>query len=229
MDLAQVDGGTTPFLTFDACDGEQAQRVLSALDAFKRGNEKKWTSLVNSNAALGRRLTDQGIEQPSRRSEIPWDDPTLLFISCVKLTPEGRPIPIGEPQIRERIGRFPWGDGSALNYMLEFIRPNHKKKSSSSVGGVVEIKELLNELMHGCGIERQGNDRYSKGKAGMDIRGFIDAQQVRALRMALSGRAWSVSAEEPIDGGMRDVSRNLIAILRAAERRDVGLFLRSHA
>jgi hypothetical protein len=113
--------------------------------------------------------------------------------------------------------------------MTEFIRPNHKKKSSSSVGGIDEIKQLLEELTQRCGVERQGDDRYHKGSGGMDIRGFLDATQVRSLRLALSGRAWSVSAEEPIDGGMRDVSRNLIAVLRAAERREFGLFLRSHA
>jgi hypothetical protein len=28
---------------------------------------------------------------------------------------------------------------------------------------------------------------------------------------------------------MRDASKNLIAVLRAAERRDVGVFLRSHS
>jgi hypothetical protein len=62
----------------------------------------------------------------------------------------------------------------------------------------------------------------------MNIKGFLNNEQVKELRLALSGRSWSVTAEEAIDGGMRDVSRNLIAILRAAERRDVGVFMRSH-
>lgn len=229
MDLAHIEGGTTPFLTFDACDGERAQRVISALKSAKNGSEDKWQNLVSRDGVLEQRLKQQGIKDPSQRSGIQWDDPTLLFITCIELNSEGRQIPIGEPQIRERIGRFPWGDGSALNYMSEFIRPNHKKKTSSPVGGIDEIKQLLEELTQRCGVDRQGDDRYHHGSGGMDIRGFINASEVRSLRLALSGRAWSVSAEEPIDGGMRDVSRNLIAVLRAAERRDFGLFLRSHA
>ena len=71
--------------------------------------------------------------------------------------------------------------------------------------------------------------RYHNGQGGLNIRGFLSNSEVRQLRLALSGRSWSVTADEAIDGGMRDVSRNLIAVLRAAERRDVGILLRLHA
>ena len=63
----------------------------------------------------------------------------------------------------------------------------------------------------------------------MDIRGYLSAEEVRILRLGLAGRGWSVTADEPLDGGMRDASKHLIAVLRAAERRDVGVFLRAHS
>jgi hypothetical protein len=104
MDLAQVEGGTTPFLTFDACNGERAQMVVSALESYNQGREEKWQHLVATDQFLQQRLKEQGIENPEKRSQIKWDDPTLLFITCIELNFEGRQISVGELQIRERIG-----------------------------------------------------------------------------------------------------------------------------
>jgi hypothetical protein len=112
--------------------------------------------------------------------------------------------------------------------MHEFIRPNSNRQRSGNDGYEIIIN-LLEVLSQRCGESNLGHERYQNGSAGLDIRGFLTKEQVRELRLALSGRSWSVTAEEAIDGGMRDVSRNLIAILRAAERRDVGVLLRSHS
>jgi len=40
---------------------------------------------------------------------------------------------------------------------------------------------------------------------------------------------WSVSADEPLDGGVRDAIKHLISILKSAERRGVGVMQRSHS
>lgn len=228
MELEQFQGGTSPFITLDACNGLRAEALLLALESATNGDSKAWKELVMNDSELAQRLRSQGIVDPAERTSITWDDATLLFIGCVELSKDGKPMPIGDGILREKIGRFPWGTGSLLDYMHEFIRPNNQR-GESGIQGYERIVTLIETLSQRCGPSRVGHERYHNGVAGLNIRGFLDKHQVRDLRLALSGRSWSVTADEPIDGGMRDVSRNLIAILRAAERRNVGMFLRLHA
>ncbi|MDA8568204.1 hypothetical protein N9M86_01690 [Euryarchaeota archaeon] len=228
MDLKQFEGGTSPFITLDACNGNRAEAVLNALESAANGDEALWNTLITNDEAFKMRLIEQGMSNPEKRSSISWDDATVLFIGCVELSKDGKPLPIGDGILREKVGRFPWGDGSLLNYMHEFIRPNDQR-GSKNVDGYEKIVTLIENLSQRCGPSHVGHERYHNGQAGLNIRGFLSKEQVRELRLALSGRSWSVTADEPIDGGMRDVSRNLIAVLRAAERRDVGMFLRTHA
>jgi hypothetical protein len=53
--------------------------------------------------------------------------------------------------------------------------------------------------------------------------------EANELRKYFTGRMWSVSADEPLDGGVRDAIKHLVLILKSAERRGVGVMLRSHA
>jgi hypothetical protein len=229
MDLDGLDGGTSPFITLDACDGTLVTRMVPALEAAAIGDNTQWCEMIEENPSVAERLTSQGIESPSDRSSIVWDDPTLLFTATIVLTSEGRALPLGDGKARERIGRFPYGDGSPISYMIEYMRPNHQRSSLTQRIGMDEILDLLNKLNHGLSDQHIGHHRYNEGNAGMDIRGYLSAEEVRTLRLGLAGRGWSVTADEPLDGGMRDASKNLIAVLRAAERRDVGVFLRSHS
>ena len=229
MDLDGLDGATSPFITLDACDGDLVATLVPALEAGYSGDAKPWSAALEAHPRVARRLRSQGIEVPSDRASIEWDDPTLLFTSTIALTTEGRAVPLGDGKARERIGRFPHGDGSPITYMLEFMRPNNRGSAITKRMGFEEILALLSQLNSGLCDQFVGHHRYNEGKAGLDIRGYLTADQVAALRLGLAGRGWSVTADEPIDGGMRDASKNLIAVLRAAERRNVGVFLRTHS
>ena len=229
MDLDRFAGGTPPFITLDACNGNRAEEVLTALESHSNGDQDEWTRLVEKDGVLEQRLKKQGLETPEQRQSIPWDDAVLLFTACTELSSDDKPMLIADGVLREKIGRFPWGDGSLISYMHEFIRPNTLRTQPKSNEGYETIVKLLEILSQRCGPSNVGHERYQNGTAEMNIKGFLNNEQVKELRLALSGRSWSVTAEEAIDGGMRDVSRNLIAILRAAERRDVGVFLRSHS
>ena len=70
--------------------------------------------------------------------------------------------------------------------------------------------------------------KYVNGNGGLNILGFLTFEEVISLRRLLSGRNWSVSSEEPLDGGVRDGVKHLSSLLKAAERRDSGVMLRSH-
>tara|TARA_B100000767_G_scaffold258528_1_gene267340 strand:- start:1672 stop:2412 length:741 start_codon:yes stop_codon:yes gene_type:complete len=229
MDLGALDGSTSPFITLDACDGDLVRTLVPAIEASFSGNNQPWFDALKAHPRVHRRLNEQGIENPSERSSIQWDDPTLLFTATVELTSEGRSLPLGDGKARERIGRFPHGDGSPISYMIEYMRPNNQATTLTQRMGVEDILALLGQLNSGLCDQHMGHHRYNEGKAGLDIRGYLTGDEVASLRKGLAGRGWSVTADEPIDGGMRDASKNLIAVLRAAERRSVGVFLRSHS
>ena len=229
MDLEGLDSGTSPFITLDACDGDLVRSLIPALEAAAEGDNGAWAQVLAEHPSMVERLHGQGIENPTDRSNISWDDPTLLFTASIVLTTEGKALPLGDGKARERIGRFPFGDGSPITYMIEYMRPNSQRAALTQRIDMEQIQDLLHRLNHALSDQHLGHTRYNNGKAGLDIRGYLTAEEVRTLRLGLAGRGWSVTADEPIDGGMRDASKNLIAVLRAAERRDVGVFLRSHS
>ena len=229
MDLEGLDRGTSPFITLDACDGDLVRSLIPALEAAAEGDNGPWVQVLAEHPSMVERLHGQGIDNPTDRSSISWDDPTLLFTASIVLTTEGKALPLGDGKARERIGRFPFGDGSPITYMIEYMRPNSQRTALTQRIDMEQIQDLLHRLNHALSDQHLGHTRYNNGKAGLDIRGYLTAEEVRTLRLGLAGRGWSVTADEPIDGGMRDASKNLIAVLRAAERRDVGVFLRSHS
>ena len=69
---------------------------------------------------------------------------------------------------------------------------------------------------------------FEDGFGGMQIHGFLSADDVRELRKQLASRAWTASYDEPLDGGVADVAKHFSSLLKAAERRRVGMALRTH-
>lgn len=219
---------TSPFYTLDAFNGERAAAVMQAVEAAMQGDEGIWHDTVKEDNALERRLSEQGIDTPESFSSIPWDNAMLLFTSCVELANDGRPLPIGETLTRERFGRFPHGNGSALEYLLDHIRPNRSITDNDGQALYDRMINGLEQLAHGCQDAHRGHDRYENGFGGMQIHGYLTAEGVHQLRKDFANRAWTASYEEPLDGGVADVAKHLSALLKAAERRRVGLALRSH-
>ena len=62
----------------------------------------------------------------------------------------------------------------------------------------------------------------------MQIHGFLSAEDVKKLRQNFATRVWTASYDEPLDGGVADVAKHFTTLLKAAERRAVGLALRTH-
>ncbi len=227
MDAVDL-GNTTAFSTLDAFDGQKALKVIEALDNCRSGDCLNWENLINDDDDLRTRLRTQGLATPANRESIEWDDATLLFVSCVEQNNSGQNISLGDGRIRDRFGRFPWGNGSSLNYLLEFIRPPLTNIALVERIDCEEIVDLLKKLNGQCTEEIAGHSNYQYGTAGLEIRGFLDSDEVYTLRKGLAGRGWGVSSEEPLDGGVRDVVKHMSTILKAAERNGVGIILRSH-
>ena len=224
----EIQASTTAFFTLDAFDGDLASPLMAAIEQAMNGDEQEWNNLVEAQPTLRERLIQQGIETPSSFTSIRWDPAMILFTSCVELTNDGRPLPLGETMTRERFGRFPYGDGSALGYLLEFMRPNRSITDHDGQSIYDGLVQLIEQLAHGCEEQQRGHQRFEDGFGGMQIHGFLRAEEVRLLRKNLASRAWTASYEEPLDGGVADVAKHFTTLLKAAERRRVGLALRTH-
>jgi hypothetical protein len=68
-----------------------------------------------------------------------------------------------------------------------------------------------------------------KGSSGLVLRGWLDGKEIKQLRLAITSRLWTPAADEPLDGGCHDAAKHLLALLRAAEKRRVGVLLRAHS
>ena len=203
---------TTPFLTIDPMVSERLESVHSAL--LNGG----WESLILNDVELKTRLESQGVERPEDRSSIKWDDANIFFLSCIALSPIGQPLPLEAGISKERFGRFPFGNGSPLTYLRDWIRDS--KRDPESLESLSELLEKLDSRLSGTSMER--------GVGRLDMRGWLTLDETINLRKALTSKCWMPAANEPLDGGCQDAAKHLLAMLRAAEKRRCGILLRVH-
>ena len=145
--------------------------------------------LAFSDEDLRNRLVSQGLESPEKRDSITWDDANLFFLSCIHLTPVGQPMPLEAGLSRERFGRFPYGDGSPISYLRDWIRDSRRKP---------DTLEVLSELMDKLATRMSGTSMES-GFGRLEMRGWLTAEEVTSLRKALTSKCWMPSADEPLD------------------------------
>ena len=203
---------TTPFMTIDPMVSNRLESVYSALI------NGHWKSLILNDEELKKRLESQGVENPEDRSSIKWDDANIFFLSCVALSPIGQPLPLEAGISKERFGRFPFGNGSALSYLREWIRDS--KRNPDSLQILADLLEKLDSRMSGTSMER--------GIGRLDMRGWLTLNETIELRKALTSKCWMPAASEPLDGGCQDAAKHLLALIRAAEKRRCGILLRVH-
>lgn len=203
---------TTPFMTIDPMVSNRLESVYSALQ------DGDWKSLILNDEELKERLQSQGVENPEDRSSIKWDDANIFFLSCVALSPIGQPLPLEAGISKERFGRFPFGNGSALSYLRDWVRDS--KRNPDSLEILVDLLEKLDSRMSGTSMER--------GIGRLDMRGWLTLNETIELRKALTSKCWMPAASEPLDGGCQDAAKHLLALIRAAEKRRCGILLRVH-
>ena len=227
MDLDQANGSTTAFYTLHSCDGDIAGELAAILSDDSPSKEANWQRLLENRTSIRSRLIQQGLTEPLVLEQLAWDDSMLLFTCAIHLDEEGKPMTVGENLTRERFGRFPFGNGSLIEYVLEYLRPNSRVKNSNEAFS--RTLNLLNKLNSFNTLENYDTPRYDGGRGGMNILGFLSFEEVVELRKLLSGRNWSVASDEPLDGGIRDAIKHLMAMVKAAERRDSGVMHRAHS
>ncbi len=201
---------TTPFSTIDP----MVSKRLKPLDeALSYGN---WATIIQEDDDLRIRLIEQGVKDPENRSSISWDDANLFFLSCVDLK-DGKPFPLEAGVSKEKFGRFPYGDGSSITYIQNWIRENKRME------GFDELCELL-DLLSG----RLAETEKGRGVGGLILKGWLSIEEVKRLKKLITSRCWLPAADEPLDGGCQDSAKHFVALLRAAEKRNCGILLRIH-
>ena len=203
---------TTAFFTLDPM---VSNRLTPLFDALGGGD---WSSLITTDQELKMRLVSQGIDNPDKRENISWDDANLFFLSCIHLTSLGKPMPLEAGLSRERFGRFPYGDGSPITYLRDWIRDSRRNPEN-----LEELNILIDKL-----ATRMSGTSMESGFGRLEMKGWLTAEEVTKLRKALISKCWMPSRDEPLDGGCQDAAKHLVALLRAAEKRSCGVVLRMH-
>jgi hypothetical protein len=215
----RVAGPTAPFYTFDPINGEGFDALVTALKA-PRDNDKLDTFL-EIYPEIRTILVREGADCSNGAANISWDPATILFIAYRETQPDGSPgVPLERGISMERLGRFPTQDGNAISY----LRENLREYQDSQI-----MAPLLDQLDIGLRNESIGDNLLSEGFAGLTLHGWLSATQVGELRIALQKSKWKVAKNEPFDGGVADVARHLLIVLKSAEKRRCGILMRAHS
>ncbi|MEC7143305.1 MAG: hypothetical protein VXW30_06965 [Candidatus Thermoplasmatota archaeon] len=143
------------------------------------------------------------------------DPANLFFVLMIDQDSEGKlRRPLDDTGVnREAFGRIP-GEYSPIQYICEFIIPNKDND---------RLIFLLNSLSN-----RFENHPCEMGKGGTIIRGAISGEETVELKENLLSKEWKIDQREPIDGGVAEIIRLLLLLLRKAESRKCGVMLREH-
>ena len=200
-----------PFHTFDPMRGNPL-KLITAIKSSMSGDHEDLIGLVGRIPGLPALIEGVGS---------PVDPATMLMLSLMEWQEGGRaPSPLDSGHSRERLGRFPSEDGNAIEYLFA-----HTKEGGDSRG----LHRLLEKLGRGLCEASLGEPGFSNGAGGIELLGWIGVGEVLELKKEVERGAWSVASEEPHDGGVQDVFRHLLVILRSAERRGCGLLMRRHS
>ncbi len=208
---------TAPFHTLDPIRGDLIEAVLEANE--DPASNAAWSEVIGLDPSRTGRLGADA--SANSRSDVGIDDATLAFLLSLERRDDGTRLEVADDRHTERFGRFPSGDGSLLTYLQTWMRPTRGMEAAYE-----DLMSLIDKLA--MGID-QDHPSASEGPGGLRLHGWLDASEIKDLRVGLMGRGWTVAGDEPLDGGLRDAVKHLGAMLRGAERRGVGLLHRSHA
>ena len=213
-------GDITPFHTFDPLQGSDVEELVDILESSRTGGVDSFATLAKTHPLAAKKLEVEGAVLSNGRIGIEWDDATILFIALRATESDGSPAePLDRGISMERLGRFPTTDGNAIAYLRKNLIPETEDDLGS---------QLLKQLDAGFRNETRGHDNLSNGFGGLSLHGWLTVEDVGGLRSHLQKSVWKVAKNEKFDGGVRDVVRHLIIVMKTAEKRGMGILMRSH-
>ena len=211
---------TNPFHSFTLVRGDISDRYIEALDKASEGDDSELLLLLSSDSKLANNLSLQECDLADGRSQCSKSDSTLLMVGLTPLDDYGERLHFpSDSKVRERLGRYPWGDGNPLSYLRTW--------SGNPTDSPEDIMILLDKLDEGLSEKIRGHDRFEKSSFGA-LHGLLNIDETKTLERLLSAGSFKVRADEPLDGGVADIMRHLKIVVRIAVKNDVGLLHYSH-
>ena len=215
IDISSV----SPFYTFDPLQGSEVNSLVKLLNDCYNGVDQL-SQIELKCPDIAAKLSEQGATFPTGRGDVSWDDATIIFVALRGTEADGGP---SEPLERgisiERLGRFPAKDGNPIEYLRKYLIPEEPSD---------EGMKLISQLDSGLRAETLGHEHLSVGFGGMILHGWLTSDDVVVMRSYLEQSLWKVNKDEPLDGGVREIVRHFLIVLKSAEKRDVGILMRRH-
>ena len=201
---------TSAFYTFDPMKVDAKELIDPILKSIK-GQHKELLNVTSRSASLPILIEGEGVR---------FDRATMLFLASLDWKETGEtPEQLCKNNIKEKIGRFPTSDGNAIKYLL---------KNTSLDSDDNKFHEVLSKLMNGLSEDSLGFSGFQRGMGGLELMGWLSSEEVVETLKIIKEGEWSISADEPYDGGVQEIIRHLVMILRVAERRSCGILMRRH-
>jgi len=211
---------TPAFHTFTLIRGDICDNYISALEQAAEGDDSNLMALIESDNDLSQILEEEGCNLLEGRDNCEKKDSSLLLVGLTPLDSSGQRIrDSGDNKVRERLGRYPWGDGNPLSYLRTW--------SGNPPDSEQDVMILIDKLDEGLFEKTRGHDRFENGTFGI-LHGILDHDETVLLEKLLSSGHFKVRADEPLDGGVADIMRHLKIVVRSAARQGMGLLHYSH-
>lgn len=215
---------TNPFHLFALIRGDIPALLVDALEEAHNGNEKPLADLLSKDTVLATTFKDEDCSLSAGRNGCPKSDSTLLFIGLTPLDENRERVRMERhPLARERLGRYPYGDGNALTYLLEWASRTDLERGGKSGDFPALIDKLNSELR----FEKRGHKRFCEGDYA-DLWGYLTGEECEELDKLLRKGEFKILADEPLDGGVADITRHLKSVVRSAARHKLGLLHYTH-
>ena len=217
--LSIENSSVSPFYTFDPLHGTEVSALIELLNDCYNGVDQLG-QIEQKCPEIATKLSEQGANFSNGRNDVAWDDATIVFVALRGTEEDGAPAePIERGISMERLGRFPSDEGNSIAYLRRHLIP--EEKSDEGVN-------LLAQLDSGLRMESLGHDKLSIGFGGLILHGWLTAEDVVKMRSYLEKSMWKVDKNEPLDGGVREIVRHFLIVLKSAEKRDLGILMRRH-
>jgi hypothetical protein len=211
---------TSAFHTFTLIRGDICEPYISALEQAADGDDSALIKLVKSDRNLSKVLKDEGCNLHDGREQCEKNDSSLLLVGLTPLNDAGERVRIfGDSKVRNRLGRYPWGDGNPLSYLRTW--------SGNPPNSEQDMMILIDKLDEGLFEKSRGHQRFENSPFGR-LHGVLDHDETVLLEKLLSAGLFKVRADEPLDGGVADIMRHLKIVVRSAARQGMGLLHFSH-
>ncbi len=200
--------------------GDISDKFVELIEEATNGDDAELIALINNDSELANNLTQQDCDLTGGRKLCSKSDSTLLMVGLTPLDFHGNRIRASsDSNVRERLGRYPWGDGNPLSYLRTW--------SGNPPNSEEDIMILIDKLDDGLSEEKRGHDRFENSSFGT-LHGILNDKETKKLERLLSSGLFKVRADEPLDGGVADIMRHLKIIVRMAAKNKLGILHYSH-